>query len=170
MDADPNARLNAALANLLQEVQSLRRTVRQEQRRLLLSWQTCLKRREFVSGAENLAAYIALRRHDLRELQVKLATFGLSSLGRSEGRVLPTLDTLLQALKLMLGTPADTAKSHRLALSMDHRPELMQNTTQLLGSSPAKRDVRIMVTLPALAATDSDVARHGLRAHQLCAR
>ena len=39
-------------------------------------------------SAKNLAHYLALRRHDIRELQSQLALLGLSSLGRTEGHVL----------------------------------------------------------------------------------
>lgn len=170
MDADPNAHLKVTLTDLLQQVQALRRTVRQEQRRLLDNWQPLLERRAFLAGAENLAAYIALRRHDLRDLQSGLATYGLSSLGRSEGRVLAALDTLLQALKLMLGEAADPVKARRLAHAMSHQEELLQNTAQLLGPVPGKRSVRIMVTLPAHAADDYGFVRELLLRGMDCAR
>jgi len=42
-------------------------------------------------GAVNLGDYVALRQHDLRDLQVALADLGLSSLGRAEGGVARTL-------------------------------------------------------------------------------
>jgi pyruvate kinase len=170
MDPDVTARLNAALADLAQELQALRRNVRQEQRRLLDAWQPYLFRRPFQGGAENLAAYIAMRRHDLRELQRRLATYGLSSLGRSEGHVLPTLDTVIQALKLMLGDAPRDAKSARLAQAMDHQPELLRNTTDLLGQAPAKRHVRIMVTLPTHAASDYPFVRELVLRGMDCAR
>jgi len=170
MDADPAAQLNAALADLAQEVGALRRAVRQEQRRLLDAWQPCLLRRAFHAGAENLAAYIALRRHDLRELQSCLATYGLSSLGRSEGHVLPALDTLLQALKLMLGESANGAKAQRLSQATNHHDELALHTAHLLGPAPANRAVRIMVTLPTQAADDYPFVRELLLRGMDCAR
>ena len=170
MDADPAAQLNAALADLAQDVQALRRTVRQEQRHLLDTWQPYLERRQFHTGAENLAAYIAMRRHDLRELQSRLATYGLSSLGRSEGHVLPALDTLLQALRLMLGEPANAAKAQRLTQAMNHQDELAQHTARLLGPIPTKRTVRIMVTLPAQAADDYPFVRQLVLRGMDCAR
>ena len=37
-------------------------------------------------SARNLAHYLALRRHDVRELQSQLALLGLSSLGRTESQ------------------------------------------------------------------------------------
>lgn len=170
MDADPAARLTAALADLAQEVGALRRTVRQEQRRLLDAWRPYLLRRPFQPGAENLAAYIALRRHDLRDLQSRLATYGLSSLGRSEGHVLPALDTLLQALKLMLGEAAGGAKSQRLIQAMNHHDELARHTAALFGPAPANRGVRIMVTLPSQAAADYGFVRELVLRGMDCAR
>lgn len=170
MDADAAAQLNAALADMAQEVGALRRAVRQEQRRLLDSWRPYLLRRPFQPGAENLAAYIALRRHDLRELQSRLAAYGLSSLGRSEGHVLPALDTLLQALKLMLGEPANGARAQRLTQAMNHHDELAQHTALLLGPTPARRAVRIMVTLPTQAASDYAFVRELVLRGMDCAR
>ena len=40
----------------------------------------------FRDSARNLLHYLALRRHDLRPLQVALAALGLSSLGRPNPR------------------------------------------------------------------------------------
>jgi dienelactone hydrolase len=45
-----------------------------------------------------MATYLALRRRDLRSLQLALMPLGLSSLGRCEPRVLENLDAVLQAL------------------------------------------------------------------------
>ena len=44
------------------------------------------------AAVANLAHYLALRHHDLRPLQRQMMWRGLSSLGRLESRVLPTLD------------------------------------------------------------------------------
>ena len=52
----------------------------------------------YRDSARNLLHYLALRRHDLRSLQLRLAALGLSSLGRAESSVLATLDGVLQAL------------------------------------------------------------------------
>ena len=46
-------------------------------------------------SARNLVHYMALRRHDLRELQDQLAAVGLSSLGRAD--IWPVGDVALQA-------------------------------------------------------------------------
>ena len=44
---------------------------------------------------DNLLAYLALRDHDLQELQLELADLGLSSLGRLEGSVLASLQHVM---------------------------------------------------------------------------
>ena len=56
-------------------------------------------REEFVPSARNLAFYLALRHHDLRDLQLELMPLGLSSLGRCEARVMPSLDAVLAAAR-----------------------------------------------------------------------
>jgi pyruvate kinase len=43
------------------------------------------------ASARNLMHYLALRRHDIRHLQSRLASLGLSSLGRTESHALCTL-------------------------------------------------------------------------------
>ena len=57
-------------------------------------------------SAKNLLHYLVLRRHDLRPLQEQLASFGLSSLGRSEAQVSANLDAVLRALYCMVGRPS----------------------------------------------------------------
>jgi pyruvate kinase len=103
---------------------------------------------EFRSSAVNLLHYLSLRRHDLRDIQDRLAELGLSSLGRAEPHVLATLDAVLGALSKLGQTddPAlvqdpgapDFRKGHEL---------LTEHTNSLLGSAPAARKVRIMVTI-----------------------
>src|SRR5262245_54049827 len=52
-------------------------------------------------GARNLLHYIALRRHDIRPLQKRLAALGLSSLGRMESHVLAATRAVLRVLEKM---------------------------------------------------------------------
>lgn len=106
----------------------------------------------------NLAHYLALRRHDLRPLQRELMWRGLSSLGRLESRVLPTLDAVLGALSAMTGResphPAPTGKGFFAG-----EARLAEATDTLFGPAPAHRRNRIMVTLPSEAATEPDLVR-----------
>ena len=96
-------------------------------------------------SARNLAHYLALRKRDIRPVQLELAALGLSSLGQCEGHV---RDTLLRSCAWLSGQrdealgPADAldwAKSESL---------LHENTRALFGPRPAGRHVYIMVTAP----------------------
>ena len=65
-------------------------------------------------GAKNLLHYLALRRHDIRPLQEKLALFGLSSLGRCESRVLANLDAVMNVAANLIGQALYGFRSGRL--------------------------------------------------------
>ncbi|MEI6253350.1 MAG: pyruvate kinase [Mycobacteriaceae bacterium] len=111
---------------------------------------------EHRSSAINLVHYWALRQSDLRDLQIRLAEFGLSSLGRSEAHVQATLLRVAAAIAAMRGPefrPATPAVVH-----FDDGPRLLaRNAEALMGPAPVDRAARIMVTLPTEAATDRDL-------------
>lgn len=113
----------------------------------------------------NLAHYMSLRHRDLRPLQHRLMWRGLSSLGRLESRVLPTLDAVLCALAPIVGraTPYP-APSEAAFFAGELR--LANATDRLFGVPRQGRRSRIMVTLPSEAATDRevvfDLARRGM--------
>ena len=83
---------------LLHELQRIRQTIIHEGRKIFRQWQSSIARQTFIDSALNLAYYLALRREDLRQLQLALMPWGLSSLGRIEGRVLPNLDAAIATL------------------------------------------------------------------------
>lgn len=122
------------------------------------------------AGAEqpmlaNLANYLALRHHDLRPLQRQLMWRGLSSLGRLESRALPTLDAVLASLAARTGQrPPYPAPGEDTFFAGE--ATLAAASDALFGAPPSHRRSRIMVTLPAEAATDSalvlDLARRGM--------
>jgi hypothetical protein len=58
------------------------------------------KDHEHVCSRDNLLSYIALREHDLSDLQLKLAEQGLSSLGRLESQVLVSIEKVIMNLGL----------------------------------------------------------------------
>ncbi|MFC6476685.1 hypothetical protein ACFQDN_08965 [Pseudomonas asuensis] len=62
----------------------------------------------YAESARNLLNYLALRRHDIRPLQARLAQLGLSSLGRSEAYILASVTTLIEVLQ-KLSDSKDTA-------------------------------------------------------------
>src|SRR5438067_1555372 len=111
-------------------------------------------------GFQNLLHYVALRRHDIRELQRQLASLGLSSLGRTESHVLGSIGAVIHLLRHM--NPAKLGRfAEETALgNAEGRKRLERNTDALLGSPPDERTVRIMVTMPSEAATDYDLVRN----------
>ena len=146
-------------AEVYADLVSLREQVAEQGRVQYAEWAPLLERRAYRESALNLAHYLALRRFDLRALQQELMPFGLSSLGRCEARVLPNLDAVISALSSIARSegpraaqpsPDDFFRGHQL---------LVRNTEAVLGPTPANRNVRIMVTLPAEAATDYRVVR-----------
>lgn len=103
----------------------------------------------------NLRHYLAFRAEDLRPLQERLSTIGLSSLGRSEVHVIDAIERVLNLLQRLLMPEQPPVGMSRRAISLDEGCRLLaRNTERLLGPSPAGRKVRIMVTLPSEAAQD----------------
>jgi pyruvate kinase len=122
----------------------------------------------YHKSARNLAHYIALRRRDIRSLQEQLAELGLSSLGRAEAHVMATLDSVLAAIHGLAGRPWRAAPS---ALAFREGNKLLrEHTDVLLGSAPANRAVRIMVTMPTEAASDYALVRELLARGMDCLR
>ncbi len=117
---------------------------------------------EHAASARNLLHYLGLRRHDLRDLQDRLAAQGLSSLGRAEGAVVATLDAILARLG---AAPAGTE-----AQPLSGKAALEHNTDALLGPRPPGRRVRIMVTMPSEAARDPGLVRALVEAGMDCMR
>ncbi len=150
----------AFLIQLANRVKALDVSVRATQAELMARWQPHLVNPEFLQSAANLAAYIGLRRHDLRELQNDLAALGLSSLGRCEGHVLATLNAVIQALKRMQGEPVTPEEQEKTRADMKSDQFLLKrHTDRLLGEAPAHRWTRFMVTFPTEAATDYPFVR-----------
>ncbi len=144
---------------LYEALEGLRADVVREGSETLDRWRPRIRRGAFLPSALNLAYYIALRHHELRELQLELMPWGLSSLGRCEARVLENLDAVIATVaRLGRGpeeppgwpTTSDYYRGHEL---------LREQTDAALGPTPPKRQVRIMVTLPSEAATQYELVR-----------
>jgi pyruvate kinase len=162
---------NADIRGLLERMQALHGAVRAIGRALARSWRPYLRKRGYLSSAENLAAYVALRRHDLRPVQDRLATLGLSSLGRCEGHVMAALDAVIHALKQMAGTRVSRRRVATVALAMIRDQMLLRrNTNGLFGAPSVNRWTRFMVTLPTEAATDYGFVQELLKRGMNCAR
>ena len=129
---------------------------------------------EQAVSARNLVDYLGLRQLDLRNLQDRLASVGLSSLGRSEGQVMPALDAVLGVLDRLLGyAPAPEAESDsltRISSMAEGEQRLAMQAVDLLGAEPASRRTRIMVTLDGTLLEQPDLIRDLIASGMSCAR
>jgi len=122
-------------------------------------------------SAENLVHYMALRNHDLRPLQERLSSLGLSSLGRAEPHVMATLNQVLHNLNCLAGAkPCPPPSLDVPGLMHASRNQLEKNTASLLGDRPDGRQTHIMVTLPAEAADDYMLLYRLLESGMNCVR
>jgi len=115
-------------------------------------------------SAVNLVHYRELRRHDIRDLQSRLASLGLSSLGRTESSVMAAVESVLAVLAELADDPPVTRAA---SIDLDEgRGLLDHNADMLFGEAPAQRSTRIMVTLPTEAAGDelfvAELIRRGM--------
>jgi pyruvate kinase len=126
---------------------------------------------KFRASARNLLHYLALRRRDLRPLQIRLAELGLSSLGRAESHALAAVDAVLEALHHLTGRPWQRPYSGEDAVDLAKgRRLLAEHTDALLGPATPGREVRIMVTMPSEAADDYTLVHELLKQGMDCMR
>ncbi len=121
-----------------------------------------------MPAATNLAHYLALRRHDISALQVRLSEYGLSSLGRCESRVLPTLDTIIDTLQTLAGTCSESRRSP-LAHGAGLRT-IAREQSRIFGRDPGGPRTRIMMTMATETAYDPALVRRMVEAGGDCAR
>lgn len=119
-----------ALATLLDKLRALQGALEQAAAEPRLDRQALNP--AYRASAQNLLAYLALRDNDLHGLQLQLSALGLSSLGRSEAAVLPTVATLINTLERLLGGRPATRPTTRAA------NPLAEHTRALFGT-PASR-------------------------------
>src|SRR5579872_3319190 len=91
------------LRALLAEVKALREDIEHEAAELRSAWGVGSDKSKVTPRVLNLSHYLALREHDLTDMQYRLAARGLSSLGRSESHVALALDTLIATLRRLTG-------------------------------------------------------------------
>ncbi|MCB1486909.1 MAG: pyruvate kinase [Bauldia sp.] len=149
----------------LDEITSLRGHVATGGRAIYRHWRPRIDRSGFAPSALNLAHYMAVRRHDLRPLQRRLMALGMSSLGRLEGRVLASLDSVAVALAAMAGEDGSPVRAPSERQFFRGEARLVANTAEILGPASPGRSGRIMVTLATEHAGDpaliADLARRG---------
>lgn len=140
--------------------------VRREGEAQVRAWNVPSDRPEFAASALNLAHYLAVRRRDLRDVQRRLMVLGLSSLGRLEGRVMPTLEAVRASLAALAGRPAMARPSSRTFLAGERR--LSGRVCALLGQGGGRAAAALLVTCPSEAAEDPrfmlDLASRGVQA------
>ncbi|MCL4234929.1 MAG: pyruvate kinase [Deltaproteobacteria bacterium] len=125
----------------------------------------------FEAGAKNLLHYVALRRHDIRALQGRLAALGLSSMGRSESHVFSNLTAVLRLLHQAAGREWKQPEPHDPPVTLEDGARLLaRHANALLGPAREDRNTRVMVTLPADAANDPALVRALIEAGMDCAR
>lgn len=109
-------------------------------------------------SAYNLLHYLAVRRHDLRQLQHELSLLGLSSLGRMEAHVMATLKAVLDNLYTLSGQPLPSHPVQDPAISLEvGRALLEEHALAILGPTAPGHSVRVMVTLPSEAIDDPTI-------------
>lgn len=149
---------------LLKQLDHLIASVRDEAQSQRHAWPAV--EQGFDASASNLAAWLALRRRDLRPLQRSLMALGLSSLGHLEGRVLEALSAVRESLAAVAQEPLGSRPTAREFFAGQER--LRARTEQLFGPTHPTRPVAVMVTCPSEAAEDADffaqLARRGVEA------
>src|SRR5580704_10005853 len=139
---------------LLAEVKALREDVELKGAELRSSWGVDADKAKIPPRVLNLSQYIALREHDVTDLQYRLASRGLSSLGRSESHVAQALDALVTTLRRLSGELNAPYPSPMLARA--GAAELEAEADRLFGKRQKNGPrARIMATLPPEAATDA---------------
>ena len=121
-------------------------------------------------SARNLLGYIALRRQDIRVIQERLSTMGISSLGRSESHVLYNIDAVIAILQRLAGAPVEGPTVPGGVSPLQGKEILERNADALFGSGEPGRSVRIMVTMPSEAAADYFLVRDLVAAGMDCMR
>src|SRR5262249_59329902 len=107
----------------------------------------------------------------MRDVQKRLASLGLSSLGRTESHVLDNLTAVSRILHHLVGRPWSEADARTERVDFAAGKTLLhQHTAALLGSKPPKRAVRILVTMPSQAATDGSLIHELLANGMNCMR
>ena len=139
---------------LLRQLHAIRAEISAEATTQFEVWRPSISRTAFIASALNLAHYLALRRRDLREVQLALMPLGLSSLGRCESHVLPNLDAVIAALGRATGE-TDPRPYPTSAEFFAGQAALGTAAEELLGPPPDARTVRIMATLSTEAAADA---------------
>jgi pyruvate kinase len=150
------------ISSLLSELRELHESCLAMEREFRTSVaEACPQSRHSV---QNLLHYLALRKHDLRELQVRLAGLGLSSLGRSESSTLAGIESVIAILETLAAERSEHLQNeprvqHEGRAFKSGSAILAAHADHLLGVAPKGREVRIMVTMPTEAAESYELVK-----------
>ena len=163
---------SASLETLLEDVTALRTVAAQRTAARLEKFGDCYPAGRYTPSAANLAHYLAVRQHELRVLQERLADLGLSSLGRGEAHILANLDSMIDILSCLTGIPTPTFPPGigEVVTPVEGRRIIEDHTARLFGPKPAERNVRIMVTFASDDANDYESVRQLLLQGMDCVR
>ena len=92
----------------------------------------------YRESARNFLHYLALRRHDLRPLQLRLAALGLSSLGRAESHVLAAIDAVMGVLRRLADPSWQTSSEKIEVVDFAKGQQLLSEHTETL-FGPARK-------------------------------
>jgi pyruvate kinase len=113
---------------------------------------------ELRRSGVNLLHYLAVRHHDIRELQGLLVGLGMSSLGRMEAHVMASLDAVAGLLREVLKREAPPGESAADVISFAEGAGLLAaHALVIMGPCVPERGSRIMVTMPGEAADDPGI-------------
>lgn len=155
-----------AIVPLIEELLQVRNDVLQKEKAYQFLDKVHVDNRK---SARNLLQYMAFRLHDIRDLQLLMTEWGLSSLGRAERKVQATLDTVLHTMHHLAGKTWQPKEKPPVCYR-DARQTLEDNADKLLGGHPAGRRVRIMVTMPSEAGSNYNLVKNLLLNGMNCAR
>ncbi|ODM41539.1 pyruvate kinase [Cereibacter johrii] len=150
---DPRAEARALLA----ELTVLRADLFRRSDARMADWATRVRRLEFLPSVANMADWLALREADLTTLQPRLSRLGLSTLGRLDGHVRPSLEAVIAALSAIAGLDGPVFPDPQ-----GFDPELRSLRARrdaLFGARDTGPGTRILVTLPSEAASDPAIVR-----------
>ncbi len=155
----------AVLETKLQEVKDYIENIEHS----TLSWLEDVSE-DYVYSTQNLLRYLALRSLDIRDIQLALVSFGISSLGTSPGYVMENISRSLGLLRLIQGDSPNIDLS-KASFGFQASDELLKSrSSALFCSTKGVTRTKIMVTMPEEIADDNELVDQFLIAGMDAAR
>ncbi|SFU33182.1 pyruvate kinase [Pustulibacterium marinum] len=117
---------------------------------------------EYKSSAKNLIHYLVFRNYHSGELQTFLFKNGFSGLKNAEGHIMANLLASRDHLSKHVNQTTPDIKIPALSIKKSEKL-LKRRTEELLGEKSKKRNVRIMVTQPSIAANNADLIENMMK-------